>query len=678
MPKTFTSQEIQCVLNSPNEFPPKKVADMISEGCFSLDELKNISAAQKTFVEKQLEMLMENKYYEKCVSPEATYEQMEDFLGKYPDSKYKSEIEKKLIPLREDKRVFDNLMKSIDQALSFDDKNTLIDKFLLDYPSNIFATKAKELKETINAQKVAYYAELEREKEKIRQQQEAEERKRRAQQEDDAEWSKVVNVFNSPDYDAETKRAFILSYEQNPRYSIHKDEAHSLLTEIDNEKVIMPSILAVLKSSMSSVADYIRLFDTYPSKRQFLKEFLLKDMSGNPSRYKREDMVLLLKGKDGKTPIFSAEELDAANIAPMEIWNHIIMNPEDEDDRDRMETSLQPETNFRSADTNTDVYFFGVPGSGKTTVLSGLFSVNSCDNGNLRLKLLAHGDHIGYNYAMILHNYLSRNLFPPRTKTKFSLRYQLSSEPAFDSNPFVESTSISKEDKEDRGIDDKFIQIVDAVLVEENQGSSPEEHNLSIIEMPGERTLDFAAADIKDPKKLDDLLGKGTRQLFMNGNRKVFFFVIDPDPFKSYEVEINGTKAQLSQCEVLTALVEFLGQLPDVMSKVDSMHIILTKSDILKDPGSIDCIKKDVINRGYEGLVKDLNDLCDPSRGKVNAQCGHRVHLFTFSLGKVYPGHMIRYIKDDSVKILKIIAANTYSVRTKPTKWESIVDWMNK
>lgn len=678
MPKTYTSQQIQGILNSPNEFPPRMVADMISEGYFSLDELKNISAAQKTFVERQLEVLMENKYYEKCVSPEATYEQMEDFLGKYPNSKYKLEIENKLVPMREDKRVFDTLVREVDKALSFSDKNALIDTFLLDYPSNIFITKAKELKDSINIQEEAYYAEREREKEKIRQQEEAEARKRREQQDDEAAWARVIEVFDSPDYDAETKRAFILSYDQNPRYSSHKDEVRSLLTEIDREKIIMPSILAVLKSSKSSVADYIRLFDTYPSKRQFLKEFMLKDMISNPSRYKREDMVLLLKGKEGKTPILSAEELDAANVAPMEIWNHIIMNPDDENDRDRMEASLKPETNFRSADTNTDVYFFGVPGSGKTTVLSGLFSVNSCDNGNLRLKLPAHGDHIGYNYAMILQNYLSRNLFPQRTKTKFSLSPQLPSDPAFDSNPFVESTSISREDKEDRGIDDKFIQIVDAVLVEENPGSSPEEHNLSIIEMPGERTLEFAAADIKDPKKLDDLLGKGTRQLFMNENRKVFFFVIDPDPFKSYDVNINGIKTQLSQSAVLTALVEFLGKLPDVMSKVDSMHIILTKSDTLKDPGSIDCIKKDVINGGYEGLVKDLNELCDPSRGKVNAQCGHRVHLFTFSLGKVYPGHMIRYIKDDSVKILKIIAANTYSVRTKPTKWESLVDWMNK
>ena len=102
------------------------------------------------------------------------------------------------------------------------------------------------------------------------------------------------------------------------------------------------------------------------------------------------------------------------------------------------------------------------------------------------------------------------------------------------------------------------------------------------------------------------------------------------------------------------------------------------KSDMLSNPGSIDCITDEVINKGYEGLVADLNDLCSQSKGNVNAQCGHRVHLFTFSLGKVYPGHMIRYNKEDSVKILKVIAANTYSVRSKPTKWESIVEWMNK
>lgn len=674
----YTPQQIQGVLSSPNEFPPKMIADMVHQGLFTLNQLNNISVPQRTFVEKQLAMLQEEKDYQDCMSSEATYEQMETFLRKYPASMRRTEIEEKLIPMREDRRVYDNFIVEINNpALTFESKLELLRKFLSDYPFNIFNDKLKELEASLIAEKTAYDAQREQEEEMRRMQAEAEARRRQEQREDEEQWTRVVSVIENPSYDSETKRSYLLSYDQNPKYSLHKHEVPSRLSEIDREKVIMPSIMAVINDPDSDVIDYIKLYDAYPSKRQFLKEFMIKDMRINPSRYDRDEMIWLLRGKDNYPQIFSVEELVAANIAPMNIWNHILKHPTDADDKDPLEEDLKPETNFKSSENNTDVYFFGVPGSGKTTVLAGLFNVDRCDN--LRLKLPAHGDHIGYNYASILQNYLSQYLFPQRTKTKFVLTQQLPTEPSFDSNPFAEGVDYQNMNNEvGSEIGDKFIQIVDGVLVEDNPDGVPVEHHLSLIEMPGERTLDFAAADIRDPETMDQLLGNGTKQLFMNNNRKVFFFVIDPNPFKKYDVPLNGIVTPMTQRQALAALVDFLGRVPGLLQKVDAMHIILTKSDMLRNPGSIDCIKEDVINRGYEGVVDSINELCKPSRGNVNAQCDHRAHLFTFSLGKVYPGHMIRYNKEDSAKILKVIAANTYSIRTEPTKWESIVEWMNK
>lgn len=675
---TYTQQQIQGVLKNPNEFPPKMVADMISDGCFQMSELTTITPSQRLFVEKQLEMVQEIKDYENCCSTDASYEQLDAFLAKYPSSKYRAEIEEKILPMREDRRVYDNFLADFNALNNdFDKKFAAINTFRTNNPFNRFIEQVTTLESALMAQKAEYEAQQMREQELKRQQQEEQMRLMRERQEDEEAWARVVSVLENPNYDTDMKKTCLLSYETNPKYTLHKHEVPSRLNQIDREKVIMPTIMAVLNAPNSDVADYIRLCENYPTKKQFLKEFMLKDMRTNPSRYDREEMIWLLKGRDGRDPIFSVEELVASNIAPIEIWNHILNHPEDRFDKDPLEEDLKPETNFKSAENNTDVYFFGVPGSGKTTVLAGLFNVDRCDN--LRLKLPAHGDHIGYNYASILQNYLSRHLFPQRTKTKFVLQQALPSDGAFDSNPFAENVDINPLGAEiGSDIGDKFIQIVDAVLIENKQNSAPEEHKLSLIEMPGERTLDFAAADIRDPEKMDELLGKGTKQLFMNNNRKVFFFVLDPNPFQSYNVPLNGIMTPMTQRQALTALVDFLGKVPGLIEKVDSIHVILTKSDMLRNPGSIDCITDDVINKGYEGLVADLNELCNPSRGNVNAQCGHRVHLFTFSLGKVYPGHMIRYNKEDSAKVLKVIAANTYSVRTEPTKWESIVEWMNK
>lgn len=676
---TYTQQQIQGVLNNPNEFPPKMIADMVSDGCFQMSELKNISPAQKAYVEKQLEMVQEIKDYENCCLSDVTYEQLDSFLAKYPLSKYTAEIEQKILPMREERRAYDNLLLGLNGIgdNDFDKQFELLNSFKENNPFNRFLAQVTSLETSILSRKREYEAQQMREMElKIKQEQEqmrlVQERK-----EDEEAWARIVSALENPNYDEGTKKSYLLSYDTNPKYTLHKHEVPSRLEQIDKERIIMPTIMAVLNSHKSDVADYIRLCDNYPAKKQFIKDFMLKDMRTNPSKYDREEMIWLLKGIDGKDPIFSVEELVASNVAPLEIFNHIINHPEDRFDRDPLEEDLKPETNFKSAENNTDVYFFGVPGSGKTTVLAGLFNVDRCDN--LRLKLPAHGDHIGYNYASILQNYLSRHLFPQRTKTKFVLQQQLPVDGAFDANPFAENINMNTMGVEvGSEIGDKFIQIIDAVLIENKPNASPEEHKLSLIEMPGERTLDFAAADIRDPEKMDELLGKGTRQLFMNNNRKIFFFVIDPNPFQSYNVPLNGIMTPMTQRQALTALVDFLGKVPGLMDKVDSIHVILTKSDMLRNPGSIDCVKDDVINKGYEGLVADLNDLCQPSRGNINAQCGHRVHLYTFSLGKVYPGHMIKYNKEDSMKVLKVIAANTYSVRTEPTKWESIVEWMNK
>lgn len=411
-------------------------------------------------------------------------------------------------------------------------------------------------------------------------------------------------------------------------------------------------------------------------------------MQVNPSRYTREGMYYLMNGKyDGDItypPLFSVGDLQNAKIATYEILNHINTHPTDYDDRDQLENSLSPEKNFNSAKNNTDVYFFGVPGSGKSTVLAGLFKLGS--SGNLRLSLLKHGDHIGYTYASILQNYLENNVFPQATKTRFVIRQDVGPVDNEMPNPFDESDDFdgvnadvqSEEDLIGTEVSDKFIQIIDGILQENPSEENQEDHKISIIEMPGERTLDFAASDIRKPEEMDKLLGKGARQLFMNDNRKLFFFVIDPKPQKSYKVMLNGAECPMTQAQALEAVVEFIGEVPGLLEKIDSMHIILSKSDLLSNPNSIDVINSDVIERGYEGLVKDIKALCNPSRSNINVQCGHSPHLFTFSLGKVYPGHMIEYDKTDAEKILRVIAANTYSTRRNPTKFTSFIDWMNK
>lgn len=728
----YPERQILAVLNNPNDYPPKVVAKMIEAGCFKIEQLTTITEDQKKKVNRALLVGKEDIYFNKCMSTDATVDDCQFFIDNFSTSSRIGDIDNRKAELelarrareqeiRNERDAFDELSSKIhNPSCGYEDKKNLISTFNNKYPFSRFANELEDLKSEVERQE----QERKIQEQERKRNQEAEnawqmllvqlasnksiaekryaidsyeskyslhldeiptKRQELTNQEDDSEWQRVLMIL-AQDISPEQKLSTLNNYRL--RYSKHANEVSDKVREVENERNIMPEIKGVLGNSASTVNDFMSLIAKYPTKKEFIRVYMLSDMKVNPSRYTREGMFYLMNGKpDGEItypPLFSVGDLQNANVATYEILNHINTHPTDNDDRNQLENSLLPEDNFKSATNNTDVYFFGVPGSGKSTVLAGLFKLGI--SGNLRLSLPAHGDHIGYTYASILQNYLEKNVFPQATKTRFVIRQDLVPIDNDGSNPFDnpdDSNGINAEVQSDEDligteVSDKFIQIIDGILQENPGKENEEDHKISIIEMPGERTLDFAASNIRNPEEMDKLLGKGARELFMNGNRKLFFFVIDPKPQKAYKVNLNGVECPMTQAQALEAVVEFISSVPGLLEKIDSMHIILSKSDLLSNPNSLDVIQRDVIERGYEGLVNDIRGLCNPSRSNINVQCGHAPHLFTFSLGKVYPGHMIKYDKTDAEKILRVIAANTYSTRRNPTKLTSFIDWMNK
>lgn len=682
----YSIQQIQAVLNNPNDFPPKMVSGMLLAHCFTLEDLEahGLDKQQAAKLKIALQAHDESEDFKKCLDPNAKYEDYQHFIETYPNSVHYQEIKNKLDTLSIDKNKFDYLKQEVlGNTLQFSEKIAKIQKFEEENPFSSFISDIPSLRSRVEEEENARREAAE--EEARREAAEAAEKaaKIAKEQEDEREWQKLLNVLSNPAYMDRTEYKLQLLAEYENKYILHLDEVPQKKKEIEADKNSMPQIRSVLENPSSDVIDFLHLIKRFPLKKDSIKNFMLNDMKDNPSRYDRVEMNWLLNGKfddvDHIPAIFSEEELLLNKIANREVFKHIVTHPTDESDRDPLEEELMPEENFKSQPNCTDVYFFGVPGSGKSTVLAGLFMVSKCDN--LRFKILTHGGHLGFTYASILKNYLENNLFPQRTKVRFVAKQELAPTIKDDDNPFEDTEDEVQEEivQNEELNSDKFIQIVDAELTENDPKTNiVESHRLSIIEMPGERTLDFAAADIKNIEEMDNLLGKGTKQLFLNNNRKVFFIVIDPRPERTYLVKMNGIETPVTQIGALEALVQFFNEVPGLLEKIDAIHIILTKSDMLRNPNDIDCIKKDVVRRGYEGLISDIQELCKPSRGNVNAQCNHQLHLFTYSLGKVYPGHMIAYKDHDAKKILQLIAANTYSVRTTPTKWDTIVDWMNK
>ena len=733
-----TPQQINAIYNSPNSFPPSMLTRVILGNHLNSEQLVQLetrldSPHMRAFTLAKT-LLQEQQDFDRCMSEEASiddldlfinsYEQLAqsnetvaghyvkvkqaqsvkeadrnlfiqlkdeiarqseaqsklsiiaDFEAKYPNSAYKNEVNKLRLEIEKEEREraqraeeqkrFDELTRSVGTFGTYEAKKSAINAFLQEYPFSSFAKEVEELK-----------GEIEREE------------KERIRTEDENAWQEVLNILGTmanPDY----KKQRLIDY--GNRYILHKSEVPQKMNELQDDIQAEQVINGIFKDPSSDVIDFIRLFERYPLRSKLLRDMILKDMRVNPARYDRVEMNWLVKGKkdsvDQIDPVFTPEEIVGQGVVPLEIMNHIISHPTDEHDRKLEENDILPETNFKSNVNTTDIYFWGVPGSGKSTVLAGLLNLRQVDY--LRLKLPAQSSHKGYKYAKVLTSYVKENLFPQSTKTSFanirplrtddSSRSSLGTNP-FD-NPFVDRGESSANDANhnpiggvgEGGSTDKFIQIIDAIL-EDNV--KKEDHKLCIIEMPGERTLEFAAADVKDPKRMDELLGEGTRELFMNNNRKVFFFVVDPNPKRAYNVKIQGG-VNLTQAEVLEALVDFFDKVPNLLQKVDAMHVILSKSDMLRNPKDFDgCIKEDVLC-DYDGMVEDLLKLCERSKGNVNAHCGHRPYLFTFSLGKIYPGNMNKYDPTDAGNILRVIAANTWSTSNSLTKWQSIVEWMNR
>ena len=96
--------------------------------------------------------------------------------------------------------------------------------------------------------------------------------------------------------------------------------------------------------------------------------------------------------------------------------------------------------------------------------------------------------------------------------------------------------------------------------------------------------MDFAAADIRDPETMDQLLGNGTKQLFMNNNRKVFFFVIDPNPFKKYDEWKAFDTVYGHNCYETLAVLGSFGLLQSRLTKAEfEQHVVNTMNELIEN-----------------------------------------------------------------------------------------------
>ena len=190
-------------------------------------------------------------------------------------------------------------------------------------------------------------------------------------------------------------------------------------------------------------------------------------------------------------------------------------------------------------------------------------------------------------------------------------------------------------------------------------------------------------------------MGSGATQLLKNDNRKVFFLIIDPtanvvrinreivvqDGFDEDTGEpITHTDLQYCVVNQRTLIQKMVDLFTDpgnaeIMKKVDSIHIIMTKSDTLGNPVEREEKALNIFQQKFSGdILKPLIDLCEEYN--INSRTNFHPNLYTFSLGTFYVGGLYEYEQTDSDRLVVAIKNSTQSVKKK-SWWDRLKETVN-
>lgn len=406
----------------------------------------------------------------------------------------------------------------------------------------------------------------------------------------------------------------------------HVIEAEQALGEIaDWEKIKRSHDLYQVNDYRNDHPDSLFKNDIESVYYQLRDDELMK-MKATPSDYSRDSVDKLIS-----TNIFTVWELIDEELMTEESWDKLLL---DRECFPNIQDFQVENPNIQAPENCTDVYLFGTPGTGKTCLLMGLTGANGSGYTiNMRTN--------GGPYAAALQQYVNEGITPGHTFGKFV-------------------TTINGEVKEE----DKHGNVI--------------YHRINFVEMSGE---EFALG-IADHKKVAFAdMGTGATNLLQNSNRKVFFIIVDstkPRVKVEYLEDVrdaegnligqNIRKKYVSQLDIMNKFVS-LFELPEnqeIMSRVDAIHFVATKADMLGDSTTRLAKARELLLSTYQGPIEQLKNYCRRTK-RINYSTNYNPQVFTFSLGRFYLGDVFNFDKTETLKIIDTIRIVTSG--TKEQTW---------
>jgi hypothetical protein len=270
----------------------------------------------------------------------------------------------------------------------------------------------------------------------------------------------------------------------------------------------------------------------------------------------------------------------------------------------------------------TEVYFWGIPGSGKTCALAAILSTAQ------KLGYLEIASGPGFDYMLQLKNIFTNNI-------------------SVLPGPSPEDTT----------------QYLPFTLKKPNERFS---RSVSLIELSGEIFQCFLRKNAGKELKDDHEKTFNSLSRFLNGNnRKIHFFFIDYNEGNKLDQE------GYTQSDYLNAAASFFNDRNNNFFKksTEAIYIVLTKSDLMpcdKDE-RVSQVKEHLMNNNFLAFVNVLRSRC-----RENSINGNKILGTPFALGNVYFNDLCEFDSESAENIIDILMR-----RIKPQK-QSVLDVFNQ
>lgn len=351
--------------------------------------------------------------------------------------------------------------------------------------------------------------------------------------------------------------------------------------------------------SNSLVAQIVDSFKTIETEKNTSneKEDFLKKIKKN--KISADDILSQINSKKISFDDLEDEGVSAKVIAALKYYN-----------------SANRVTIFKNIDQlpvmeegRTDLYFVGVPGSGKSTMLAGL--LNAANKKGILLPDTYNND--GSRYQTQLIQDLSRGVLPPATASG-SYNY----------------VALSLKDDNDKN------------------------HPFNIVEVPGENYI--------------NMFNNGDVQQFLNyinnKNKKILVFVIDSLAHDSGYVDSKNSDDQsLVYVNILNMFAK-----NGVLEETDAIYLVSNKFDAIKnsryatDNRNDDEMALDFLQEEFKSLINNCKDLRNQSKNKF------KIKVLPYSIGNVvYESIIDDFNMDYSLKIINEVLADSFVI--KGGKW---------